>query len=545
MLISALLLAAALDAATLQKMAARFAPTEVTAGVDALPAQERAALAKIVEAARLFDTLYLRQGWSGNEPLLLQLAQDATPLGRARLHLFVIEKGPWSNLDHDAPFIPGVPPRPDQGTFYPPGSTKQEIDTWYQSLSPRDREAATGFFTLIRRTPDGRLGWVPYSSEYQDLLGPAAQLLREAAALTQQPTLRRFLQARADAFLSNDYYASDVAWMELDSSVEPTLGPYEVYADNWFNQKAAFEAFIALRDEAESQKLEKLSGELQGIEDALPIEPKLRNPKLGALAPLRVVNLIFSSGDGNHGVQTAAYNLPNDERIAQERGTKRVMLRNVQEAKFRKTLLPISRIVLNASDRRNVSFDAFFTHIVMHELMHGLGPHQAASGVPVRVALQEANSALEEAKADISGLFALQRLVDKGVLDRSLEKTMYVTFLVSAFRTIRFGTSDAHGKGQALQLNYLRDAGAVHLAPDGTFTVDAARIKEAVAKLTAEIMTLQATGEAARAREWLKAMGVVRPEVQRVLDKLGGVPVDIEPRFTAVEKLLRVSGEAR
>ncbi len=545
MLISALLLTAALDAATLQRMAARFAPTEVTAGVDALPAQERAALAKIVEAARIFDTLFLRQVWSGNEPLLLQLAQDATPLGRARLHLFVIEKGPWSNLDHDAPFIPGVPPRPDQGTFYPPGSTKQEIYTWYQSLPPRDREAATGFFTVIRRTPDGRLGWAPYSIEYQDLLGPAAQLLREAAALTQQPTLRRFLQARADAFLSNDYYASDVAWMELDSSVEPTLGPYEVYADNWFNQKAAFEAFIALRDEAESQKLEKLSGELQGIEDALPIEPKLRNPKLGALAPLRVVNLIFSSGDGNHGVQTAAYNLPNDERIAQERGTKRVMLRNVQEAKFRKTLLPISRIVLNASDRRNVSFDAFFTHIVMHELMHGLGPHQAASGVPVRVALQEANSALEEAKADISGLFALQRLVDKGVLDRSLEKTMYVTFLVSAFRTIRFGTSDAHGKGQALQLNFLRDAGAVHAAPDGTFAVDTARIKEAVAKLTAEIMTLQATGDAARAREWLKGMGVVRPEVQRVLDKLGGVPVDIEPRFTAAEKLLRVSGEAR
>jgi hypothetical protein len=545
MLISALLLTAALDAATLQKMAARFAPTEVTAGVEALPAQERAALARIVEAARLFDTLYLRQVWSGNEPSILKLAQDATPLGRARLHLFVIEKGAWSSLDHDAPFIPGVPPRPDQGTFYPPGSTKPEIDTWYQSLPPRDREAATGFFTVIRRTPDGRLGWVPYSIEYQDLLGPAAQLLREAAALTQQPTLRRFLLARADSFLSNDYYASDVAWMELDSSVEPTLGPYEVYADNWFNQKAAFEAFIALRDEAESQKLQKLSGELQGIEDALPIEPKLRNPKLGALAPLRVVNLIFSSGDGNHGVQTAAYNLPNDERIAQERGTKRVMLRNVQEAKFRKTLLPISRIVLNASDRPNVSFDAFFTHIVMHELMHGLGPHQAASGVSVRVALQEANSALEEAKADISGLFALQRLVDKGVLDRSLEKTMYVTFLVSAFRTIRFGTSDAHGKGQALQLNFLLDAGAVHVAPDGTFSVDAARINDAVARLTAEIMTLQASGDAARARVWLQGMGVVRPEVQRVLDKLGGVPVDIEPRFTAAEKLLRASGEAR
>jgi len=321
MLISALLLAAGLDAAALQKMAARFAPTQVTAGVDALPASERAALAKIVEAARLFDTIYLRQVWSGNEPLLLQLSQDATPLGRARLHLFLINKGPWSNIDGDAPFIPGVPRRPEEGAFYPPGSTKQEVDTWYNSLPAREREAATGFFTVIRRTPEGRLGQVPYSLEYQDLLGPAAELLREAAALTQQPTLRKFLLARADAFLSNDYYASDVAWMELDSPIEPTIGPYEVYTDNWFNQKAAFEGFIALRDDAESQKLQKLAGELQGIEDVLPIDPKLRNPKLGALAPLRVVNLVFASGDGNHGVQTAAYNLPNDERILAERGT--------------------------------------------------------------------------------------------------------------------------------------------------------------------------------------------------------------------------------
>src|SRR5258708_22648050 len=280
MLISARLLTAAVDAAPLQRRAARFAPPEVPAGVDALPAQERAALAKSRGGAGILDTLFLRQVGSGNEPLLLQLAQDATPLGRARLHLFVSEKGPWSSLDHNAPFIPGVPPRPDEGTFYPPGSSKGEIDTWYKSLSPREREAATGFFTVIRRTPDGRLGWVPYSIEYQDLLGPAAQLLREAAALTQQPTLRRFLQARADSFLSNDYYATDVAWMELDSSIEPTLGPYEVYADNWFNQKAAFEAFIALREEAESQKLQKFVGELQGIEDALPIDPKLRNPKL-------------------------------------------------------------------------------------------------------------------------------------------------------------------------------------------------------------------------------------------------------------------------
>jgi hypothetical protein len=539
MLIPALVLAGAMDQPMLQKMAARFAPTEVTASLSGLPEQERAALAKIVEAARLFDTLYLRQSWAGNEPLLLQLSQDATPLGRARLHLFVLNKGPWSNLDHDAPFIPGVPPRPDAANFFPPGATKEELEAWQKSLPPRDRELAAGFFTTIRRTPEGRFGWVPYSIEYQDQLGRAAELLREAARLTRQPTLRKFLEMRAAAFLSNDYFDSDLAWMELDSSIEPTIGPYEVYTDNWFNQKAAFEAFIALRDDAASARLSKLGGELQGIEDALPIEPRLRNPKLGSLAPIRVVNLIFASGDGNHGVQTAAYNLPNDERITRERGTKRVMLKNVQQAKFDKTLLPISKVALAAGDRGLVSFDAFFTHILMHELMHGLGPHQTASGETVRQAMQEAGSALEEAKADISGLFALQHLVDKGVLDSSLERTMYVTFLASAFRSIRFGTSEAHGKGVALQLNRLLDDGAVAVAADGTFAVVPGKVKASVAKLAGEIMTLQASGDAAKAREWLKQMGVVRPPVQKVLDRLSAVPVDIEPRFTAAEELLR------
>src|SRR6267142_1849713 len=537
MFLFACLLAIGMDAASLQRIAARFAPTEVGADVSKLPAEERAALAKIVEVARLMDTLYLRQVWPGNAPLLLELSQDATPLGRARLHLFVLHKGPWSALDNDAPFMPGIPPKPPEAGFYPPGATKDEIETWQKSLPPGERELATGFFTTIRRTPEGRLGWVPYSLEYQDLLGHGAKLLREASQLTQQPTLKRFLAGRADAFLSNDYYESDLAWMELDSLIEPTIGPYEVYTDGWFNQKAAFEAFIALRDDAETQKLARLSAQLQGIEDALPIDPKLRNPKLGALAPIRVVNEIFCSGDANPGVQTAAYNLPNDERISQERGTKRVMLKNVQEAKFRKTLVPIAQVALSAGDRGNVSFEAFFTHILMHELMHGLGPHQAAQGVTVRKALQEAGSALEEAKADISGVFALQFLVDNGALDRSLERTMYVTFLASAFRSIRFGLNEAHGKGVALQLNTLLDAGAVHVATDGTFSVVPAKVREAVAKLTSEIMTLQAAGDVARARDWLKTVGVIRPEVQRLLDKLSNVPVDIEPRFTAADRL--------
>src|SRR5207245_3267330 len=285
----------------------------------------------------------------------------------------------------------------------------------------------------------------------------------------------------------------------------------------------------------------RFSAELQGIEDHLPIEPQLRNPKIGALAPIRVINEIFCSGDANHGVQTAAYNLPNDERIAREKGTKRVMLKNVQEAKFRKVLLPIARTALAPADQKNVSFDAFFTHILMHELMHGLGPHEVAAGgkkVTVHEKLQDTYSALEEAKADISGLFAMQRLIDKGVLDKSFEQAMYTTFLASSFRSIRFGLTEAHGKGVALQINWLLDKGAYKVAPDGTFSVDAAKVKEGVASLTTEIMTIQATGDKARAANLIAKMAIARPEVKRMLDKLSDVPVDIEPPFVTSEKLL-------
>lgn len=542
-LLAAMLLAAAAapgplpDEARLRAQNARFAPVELKVDLSALPAQEQAALARVVEAARLMDALFLRQTWSGATSLLADLARDGSPLGRARLEAFLINKGPWTRLDHDAPFLPGVGSKPEAGNFYPAGATKAELEAWHKSLPAALRERATGFFTTVRRQEDGKLTPVPYSIEYQGELAEASRLLREAAALTAQPTLKRFLETRAAAFLSNDYYESDVAWMELDASIEPTLGPYEVYEDNWFNAKAAFEAFIGLRDDAETKKLAALSAELQGLEDALPIDAALKNPKLGALAPIRVVNQLYCSGDANHGVQTAAYNLPNDERIARERGTKRVMLKNVQQAKFERTLVPIAKSVLSAADDKRLSFDAFFTHILMHELMHGLGPHQVTGQkTTVREAMQEAGSAIEEAKADVAGLWALQKLVDKGALDKSLEKTMYVTFLASAFRSLRFGLNEAHGRGMALQLNDLLDAGAVTVSPTGQFAVVDGKIKGAVEALAKKLMELQASGDAAKARAWL-ATATLRPPVQKAIERLAKVPVDIKPVFVTADAL--------
>jgi hypothetical protein len=529
------------EAQKLQAMAARFAPVELTADVSALPGNERQALAKLVEAAKVFDALFLRQVWEGNEAMLIDLVRDDSPLGRARRHYFLINKGPWSRLDQNRPFVPGAPEKPEDANFYPAGATKEEVEGWFKTLSPAERTRATGFFTTIRRGPDGRFIAVPYSLEYQGEVAHVAGLLREAAALTTQPTLKNFLEMRAASLLSNDYYDSDVAWMELDASIEPTIGPYEVYEDAWFNYKAAFEAFITLRDDAETAKLARFGAELQEIENNLPIDPKYRNPKLGAMAPIRVVNTVFSSGDANRGVQTAAFNLPNDERVIAEKGSKRVMLKNNQEAKFRMVLQPIAQVALAADDRQHVSFDAFFTHILMHELMHGLGPHNINVGgraTTVRQEFKDTYSTIEEAKADVSGLFALQLLVNRQKLDKALDQTMYVTYLASMFRSIRFGITEAHGRGVAIQLNYFLDNGGVTVAQDGTFAVNPERIRQNVTDLTRDIMTMQAAGDYNAARQMMEQLGVVRPQVQAVLDRLTSVPVDIEPRFVTADELL-------
>jgi hypothetical protein len=391
---------------------------------------------------------------------------------------------------------------------------------------------------VIQRGASGRLMAVPYHVAYRNALTSAATHLKRAATLTAQPSLQRYLNLRADAFLSNDYYESDIAWMELDASIEPTIGPYETYEDEWFGYKAAFEAFVTVRDDTETAKLGTFSGELQGLENALPLDARYRNPTLGALAPIRVVNVVFTAGDANNGVQTAAFNLPNDDRVIREKGSKRTMLKNVQEAKFQNVLLPISQVALAEADRARVSFDAFFTHILMHELMHGLGPHQVhGTTQAVRTALSDTYSAIEEAKADISGLWALQQLADKGVVSADIAGSMYTTFLASAFRSIRFGIGEAHGKGIAVQLNYLLDRGAFTVSADGTFAVDDTKIRGAVEDLTRDLMTMQATGDRAACVELLATLGVVRPDVQRVLDQLLDVPVDIEPIFKTARDL--------
>lgn len=528
------------DVAKLQAMSARFAPVPVRVDLTALPNSERAALIKMIDAARIIDALFLRQVSPLNETRLLDLVQDNSALGRARLHYFLINKGPWSQVDNDAAFLPGVGHKPDQGNFYPADATRAEVDAWIKTLNATDREAATSYFTTIRRDAHGKLMAVPYSLEYQGELSRAARLLREAAALTRQPTLKSFLDKRARAFETNDYYDSDIAWMDLDASIEPTIGPYEVYVDQWFNYKAAFEAFITLRDAAASEELARFSGQLQDLENHLPIDPKFRRPKLGAYSPIRVVNVVYNSGDGNHGTQTAAFNLPNDERVVSKKGSKRILLKNFQQAKYDKVLLPIANVALTPADRPFVNFDAFFTHILMHELMHGLGPQAIRVGgrdTTVRQELKELGGPLEEAKADVSGLWALQYLMDKGVLDKRQERSIYTTFLASSIRTLRFGLTESHAKGMAVQINNLFDHGAVHIDKNGTLALDIPKTKKAVVDLTHTIMTIQANGDYAAAKRLFESEGLVRPELQQLIGRLTSVPIDIAPQLITAAEL--------
>ena len=551
--------AAAPGLAQLQAMASRFAPTPLRVDTSQLSSGDRQALVKLIEAGRVINDIFLKQYWSGNPALYAHLQKDPTPLGRARLHYFWINKCPWSVLDNFKPFLPGVPvEKPAGANFYPADMTKQEFTDWITSPPDKDpdkdKDAAKSFFTLIRwqqngNGKNGQLTAIPYSEEYKDELTHAAGLLREAAALTENESLKKFLNLRADAFLSNDYYESDVAWMDLDAPLDVTIGPYETYDDELLGYKAAFEAFINLRDEEETRRVSAFTAHLQEIEDHLPIDPQYRNPKLGAGAPVRVVDEILAAGEGDRGVATTAYNLPNDDRVVQQKGSKRVMMRNVQEAKFRSVLLPIARRMLSKSAMVDVNFDSFFSHTVAHELMHGLGPHQITiqgRETNPRLELKELFSAIEEAKADVTGLFALQYWMDHAsqmglakILpsDDAAQRQLYTTYLASMFRSLRFGLADAHGKGMAIQFNYLMDKGAFTEQADGTYALDVARFKQGVADLDHDLLTVEAEGDYAAARKMYDELGVIRPQLKKSFTRLESIPTDVDLVFVTAEEL--------
>ena len=501
-----------------------------------LDAKETQVVGKLIEASRFMNDIFLSQVSEENRELRDRVARSAqqVPAAGWALALFDVHKGPWDRLKENEPFI-GNRAKPPGAGFYPSDMTREEFEKWVAD-HPQDKEAFQGLFTVIRRQGPALVA-VPYSRAYGPALEAAAQKLREAAASTGNASLRGYLTKRADAFLSDDYYASDIAWMDLDSDVEVVIGPYEVYEDALFNYKASFESFVTVRDRAETDKLAVYAKHLRDMEANLPIPDAHKRLNRKFESPIRVVQEIYTAGEARRGVQTSAFNLPNDERVRETKGSKKVLLKNVMDAKFRQSGRPISERTLVAAEVPNVSFDAYFNHTLFHELAHGIGPGiiQGPDGrdVDSRLLLKETYSTIEEAKADVAGLWSLLLAMDRKWLTHVTEAQLFSTYNGLMFRGMRFGIDEAHGRGTAIQWNWFREKGAIEATPDGRFRTDAPKFREALRSLTNEILMVEATGDYARGQALLEKYGKATPEIDAVIAKLTDIPVDISPVFVA------------
>lgn len=508
------------------------------------------------------NNIYLKQRWNKNLEYLKFLEGRNFCSGIAT-KLYNVLGGPWDETSGEVLFkefggvltIPDV--KPPGGGLYPEDITKSEFNNWISNLEENERKMATSFYTTIRRDINGKLYYLPYSEAFKlEINSISASLQTLSELFKNNPPLKDFIQLKASAFLSNSYIESDISWIKTNSSqlIDITIGPYETYEDEIFGYKATFEAFVSVKDEILTMRLIDILKQLQYIEDSLPIDAKFKNPKVGTSSSISVVNLIMNAGDAAFGVQTAAYNLPNDASITKEFGSKRILLKNVQEAKFNHTLVPLIPLVLSPEQHMFVNFDAFFTQVMAHEIMHGLGPHTVYNGnLTVREALKEYYSPLEEAKADISGLFMLLKLIDSGKMNfvfnfspelkkqygmtynEKLRRSLFVTYLVSTFRSARFGSEQAHGRAVSMAFKYLSKYGGIvstYHEDHYIHSIQFSFIEIGISNFIHDIMTIQANGdyEGARAffREYSPKSEPMRLSLERIKSE-GTIPTDIRP----------------
>jgi hypothetical protein len=507
-----------------------------------LDENERAVVAKLIEASRFIDEIYWRQVSEQNPEYRTRLAAQVnrSDRDRAAYEYFLAHRGRWDRLAQDEPFVEpfgAAGQKPEGAAFYPLDMTKEEMDR-YIAAHPEQKDALQGLFTVVRRQGD-RLVTVPYSVQYREYLEPATARIREAAALTNNASLRTYLTKLADALLKDEYRESDMAWMDLNGPLEVILGPYEVYEDAMFNWKAAFQSFINVVDRPETEKLAVYAQHLPAMERNLPIPDEHKNPNRGTESPIRVVQEIFTAGDARRGVQTAAFNLPNDEVVREQKGSKKVLLKNVMDAKFRMSGQPIAMRVLDPAQRGLLNFDAYFNFVLFHELSHGVGPGLitppgGGERTDVRLLLKDTYSSIEECKADVLGVWNILYAMDEKFLQSPFnEEQLYATYAGLHFRSMRFGIDEAHGRGTAVQWNWLREQGAIVPGGEGTFRVDFAKMRPAVQSLATELLMIEATGDYARAQRLLSKYGVSTPEIESVTARLKDIPVDITPYFPA------------
>jgi hypothetical protein len=499
---------------------AQYTVVRLAPDLSALGESERRMVPLLVEAAQAMDRAFWKQAYGDPQPLMHSL-QDPAMRRYAEINY-----GPWDRLEEDAPFVPGTPPKPKGARLYPEDMSREELEKAAEA-----QPELTSLYTVVRRDENGALVAVPYSQAYAEEYRLAAERLREAAALAPTPDLRRYLEARADALLSDDYYESDLAWMEMkDNTLDVVIGPIETYEDQLFGYKAASAAHVLVKDLDWSARLERYAAFLPDLQRGLPVPDAYKRESPGSDADLGAYDTLYAAGDANAAVKALAFNLPNDEKVQLEKGTRRVQLKSTMRAKFEKILVPIAGVLIAEGQRGHVTFDAFFANGMFHEVAHGLGIKNTLDGrSTVREALKEHYSALEEGKADVLGLYMEQALHERGELGDVDLRDNYVTFLASIFRSIRFGASSAHGVANLIRFNFFQEQGAFTRSTDGLYSVDAEAFPKAVTNLAERLLVLQGDGDYAAVAAFVERYGAATATLEADLARLtaASIPVDI------------------
>jgi hypothetical protein len=542
-LTSALLSAVPLDwsrvAPDIAQRLARFKPVEMPFDLDRFSAREKVLLNELVAASRDLEQIYWRQNSPDDIEVYKSLASSKEPRARALRRYVWLNGGRYDQVEENHPFI-GSDPMPPGRCLYPPGLTRADIEA-YVAAHPDQKKAIYDERTvveLVSRTPL-KLKTTPYHVKYRRWLESAASHLRKAAAASDDPAFAAFLRSRAGALMTDDYYPSDLQWVRLQSpKFDVIFAPYETYMDNLLGVKASYGAAVMVRNEEESRKLAVFQKYVPEIQDALPLAVADRPSMKGHATPMEVMDTPFRSGDLRHGYQAVADNLPNDPRIHEKVGSKKIFFKNYMDARVDYVILPIARRLMVPEQASRASADGYLTAVLMHEIAHGLGPAFARHDgrqVAIREAIGPAFSGLEEAKADVAGMFGLKWLVDHGALPRERLEEYYASYVAGIFRTVRFGAAEAHGRAEMMELNFLSERGAITRDAAGRYAIDYARMPEAIAALSKELLEIEATGDRTRAESWFARYEKMPAELRSTLDAARDVPIDIEPRIAFPE----------
>jgi len=503
----------------MQAKVAEYAVVTLTTDLSPLTDKEKQMIPMLIEAAQIMDNLFWQPAFEENKESFL----DSLTNEDAR-KFAMINYGPWERLNGNKPFLPDYGEKPAGANFYPQDMSKEEFEKW-------DNPDKTSQYTLVWRNEDGSLRSVWYHEAYQEQLEKAAGLLKEASSLAEDPGLKKYLEMRAEALLSDDYYPSDMAWMDMKTNtIDLVIGPIENYEDKLFGYKTAYESAVLVKDKEWSKQLEKFTTLLPLLQKELPVEAKYKQGTPGTDSDLNAYDIIYSAGDMNAGSKTIAINLPNDERVQATKGSRRLQLKNAMRAKFDNILVPIAGVLIDSSQRDHIKFDAFFSNVMFHEVGHGLGMKKTIAGnETIREALKEKYSAFEEAKADVLGLFISVKMIEMGEITGITPEDNFVTFMAGMFRSVRFGAASAHGKANMMCFNYFSEKGAFERTDAGTYKVNFEKIREAMNEWAAFVLMIEGDGDYQKAAEFLEANGIIHPELQAELDLLKSkqIPVDI------------------